>query len=369
MRSHEHRREKDQKMAGPSSRVRVTAMTGELASRARRTLLPSVLAVSALVLGAPGVALAGTSPVGDEVSTGPLSFTTQLPVVAYTPPDLPTHTVFRPESVRGKLPVVVWENGGCVNDNSVPRPFLERVAASGFLVIAKAPIDAPLDPGNVTVTPESDVLTPAPGTPLPPAAPPLPGGTFPREALSGGIALMQSAIDWAETANGLKGGDLRNRIDLEKIAVTGWSCGGFTAIGAAVVDDRIDSVLGFNTASSPFVTAPQPTREDLLQLDVPIAWIIGGPGDIAYTGFQADWAMPLTVPMFQAQHPYLVHQLGWSSQESQLEFAEIAIYWLDLTLSGNKQAGQYLLGTPCGFCDNPNWTTESRNWDPRFSRG
>jgi hypothetical protein len=42
---------------------------------------------------------------------------------------------------------------------------------------------------------------------------------------------MQSAIDWAESANGLRGGDLRNRIDLEKIAVTGWSCGGFTAIG------------------------------------------------------------------------------------------------------------------------------------------
>jgi hypothetical protein len=328
-----------------------------------------MLVASALVLSTPAVAVAGSSPVGEQTSTGPLSFTTELPVISYTPADLPTHTVFQPEKVRGKLPVVVWENGGCVNDNSVPRPFLERVAASGFLVIAKGPIDAPLDPGNVTVTRESDVLVPAPGTPLPAAAPPLPGGSFPREAIAGGITLMQSAINWAETANGLKGGDLRNRIDVSKIAVTGWSCGGFTAIGAGVVDDRVDSVLGFNTASSPFVAAPQPTREDLLELEVPIAWIIGGPGDIAYTGFEADWSMPLTVPMFQAQHPYLVHELGWSSHESQLEFAEIAIYWLDLTLSGNKRAGQYLLGSPCGFCDNTNWTTESRNWDSRFSRG
>lgn len=179
---------------------------------------------------------------------------------------------------------------------------------------------------------------------------------------------MQSAIDWAETAATQRGSSLRNRIDLDKLTVTGWSCGGFTAMGTAVVDDRVDSILGFNTASSPFASAPQPTREDLPTLDVPIAWIMGGPGDIAYTGFQAGWAMPLTVPMFQAQHPYLVHHLGWSSQESQLEFAEIAIYWLDLTFSGNKRAGAYLLGTPCGICDNPNWTVESRNWDARFTR-
>jgi dienelactone hydrolase len=333
----------------------------------RRLALTGSVALALVLAMTPAtVATAAPSPSSDNVSVGALSFKTEQKVISYTPADLTTHTVFRPEKVHGKLPVVVWENGGCSTNNTIERTYLERVAASGFLVVAKGAKDAPPDLNNqLEVGDKSDVLWPSADTPLPAPAP-APGtadSVFPRTAVAGTVALMKSAIDWAESAEDQKGGDLYNHIDLEKIAATGWSCGGYTAMATAVADSRVDSVLGFNTASSPFVGQPQPTREDLLKLNIPIAWIMGGPGDIAYPGMQADWKMPLTAPMFQAQHSHLIHQLGWSAKDSQLEFAEIAIHWLDLTLNGNRQAAEYILGDPCGFCDNPNWTTESKNWE------
>jgi hypothetical protein len=283
-------------------------------------------------------------------------------MIAYTPPGLPTHTVFRPEKVRGKLPVFVWENGGCVNDNSIVRPFLQEVAASGYLVIAKAPIDAVPFAGYPDVTETSPLLSPAPGTP-PPAPATAGTGTFPREAVSGPVALMRSAIDWAESADRDKGSYLHKKIDEHTVAVSGWSCGGVTAFASAVADPRIDSVIGFNTASSPFIGSPQPLREDLLKLDIPLAWIIGGPSDIAYPGQQADWALPLKAPLFQAQHAYLGHEGTFTSLEAQHLSAEITLQWLALTLEHDRRAARYLLSDPCGFCDNPNWTTQKRNWD------
>ncbi|MFV0457355.1 MAG: hypothetical protein ACK5MT_01085 [Actinomycetales bacterium] len=288
----------------------------------------------------------------------------QTRVIAYTPASLPTHTVFRPEKVRGKLPVFVWENGGCVNDNSIVRPFLEEVAASGYLVIAKAPIDADPFPGYPSVTETSPLLSPAPGTPLP--APATAGaGTFPREAVSGPTGLMRAAIDWAESADHDKRSYLYKRIDERKVAVSGWSCGGVTAFATAVADSRVDSVIGFNTASSPLVGSAQPLREDLLKLDIPLAWIIGGPSDIAYPGQQADWALPLTAPLFQAEHAYLGHEGTFTSLETQHLSAQITVEWLGLTLGNDRGSARYILGDPCGFCDNPNWTTQTRNWPSR----
>ena len=41
------------------------------------------------------------------------------PAMAYSDPGLPTHTIFRPQSLSGAYPVVLWCNGSCVNDNAI----------------------------------------------------------------------------------------------------------------------------------------------------------------------------------------------------------------------------------------------------------
>src|SRR5690606_5801946 len=55
-------------------------------------------------------------------------------------PDLPAHTIIRPadlSKVNFKMPVLLWENGGCVWDNRAYRTFLERISSAGVIVLAK----------------------------------------------------------------------------------------------------------------------------------------------------------------------------------------------------------------------------------------
>ena len=55
---------------------------------------------------------------------------------------LPDHTVYRPadlSKVQGKLPIVSFGNGGCVNIGSAFKTLLGEVASHGYLAIALAP--------------------------------------------------------------------------------------------------------------------------------------------------------------------------------------------------------------------------------------
>src|SRR5215469_9717730 len=71
--------------------------------------------------------------------TGPYS------AILETDPSLPTHTVYRPEDVskvNGKMPIIAWGNGACVNNGLAHRNFLMEIASYGFLAIAIGPPQA-----------------------------------------------------------------------------------------------------------------------------------------------------------------------------------------------------------------------------------
>src|SRR5215218_3161643 len=75
------------------------------------------------------------------------------------------HTVYRPSNladVKGRLPVVVWGNGACLNVGSAYAPFLKGVAEQGYLVIAPGPIaqgpPAPRAPGAPMVQGKTEQL-------------------------------------------------------------------------------------------------------------------------------------------------------------------------------------------------------------------
>ncbi len=61
------------------------------------------------------------------------------PAIAYSDPGLPTHTIYRPQTLSGVYPVVLWGNGSCVNDNFGYREFLSEIASYGFIVLAIGP--------------------------------------------------------------------------------------------------------------------------------------------------------------------------------------------------------------------------------------
>ena len=112
---------------------------------------------------------------------------------------LADHTVYRPadlSKVQGKLPVVSFGNGGCVNIGSAFKTLLGEVASHGYLAIATGPIGPePAFPGPPP---------PAAGA-LPPAGPRAggPPGGMPFEQSK--TESLVKAIDWAIAENARKG--------------------------------------------------------------------------------------------------------------------------------------------------------------------
>ena len=62
--------------------------------------------------------------------------------VAVADASLPTHTIYRPDDIKayvdenGKIPVLLYANGACVNNNLEMSRLLSEVASWGYFVLA-----------------------------------------------------------------------------------------------------------------------------------------------------------------------------------------------------------------------------------------
>ena len=54
---------------------------------------------------------ASAVPAADPAGSGPER------AIVYSDDSLPSHTIYRPESLDGRYPVVLWGNGSCINGN------------------------------------------------------------------------------------------------------------------------------------------------------------------------------------------------------------------------------------------------------------
>jgi poly(3-hydroxybutyrate) depolymerase len=191
--------------------------------------------------------------------------------------------------VQGKLPVVSFGNGGCVNIGSAFKTLLGEVASHGYLAIATGPIG--------------------------------PRAGWPTRGPSRRYAFEQSkteslvkAIDWAIAENARKGSPYYGRIDTTKIAVAGQSCGGLQAI-AVGADPRVTTVLVLNSGiirggiPTPDGGTRQPagylpaSDADLPKLHTPMLYLIGGEKDQAHRGAEGDFEAIQKVPVFNANTP------------------------------------------------------------------
>jgi dienelactone hydrolase len=276
----------------------------------------------------------------------PLADTTgHYAVVMEMDPSLPDHTVYRPAdlaAVTAPLPVVSFGNGGCMNVGSAYQPLLGEVAAHGYLVVASGPIiEAPAEP--------------APGAPL---------------VQSTNESLL-AVIDWAMAENERAGSRYRGRLDTDRIAVAGHSCGGLQAI-AVGADPRVDAVLIFNSGiiRGGIPTADGGTRQpagylpaseaDLARLHTPLLYVIGGETDQAYRSAETDFEQITHVPVFNANLP-VGHGGTWREPQGGAMGA-VAIAWLDWQLKTDAAAGARFDGEACGLCKDPAWTVKRRNW-------
>ncbi|WP_298287705.1 hypothetical protein [Novosphingobium sp.] len=290
----------------------------------------SVLALSVALSAAPLVASAQV--IGDPAGTG------GLPAVAEARADAPGYTIYRPATwPKEPLPLVLWGNGGCRNNGLSASHFLREIASHGYLVIANG---APKEERPVMAT-------------LPPANGPRPTGAPPPRATADEtqVSQMLGAIDW------VAGSDLAPHVDTTRIAVMGHSCGGLQAL-AAGADPRIDAVVAFN--SGVYVRAGSGlsgvgiTKDDLTKLHTPVAYILGGPDDIAYPNGSDDVARIAHVPVFYANSP--VGHGGTFGLANGGDYGRIGAAWLDWQLKGSKAAGAMFTGADCGLCNDKTWT-------------
>lgn len=268
-------------------------------------------------------------------------------------PTLMTHTVYRPTDLSpftadDRLPIVAWGNGACSNAGLLFSRFLTQIASHGFLVIASGPKDAPL-PSFASQIPEQASVAPDPAAGIEA------GRTTDQDLLD--------AIDWAIAENGRQGSPYFGRLDPEKVAVMGQSCGGLQATAVAG-DPRIGTVVIWNSGVFPEgsdrgASLSGATKASLAEFHAPVAYFLGGPSDLAYANGKDDFARLQGVPAFlgsiRSGHggTYMHPGGGW--------FGEVGVAWLDWQLKGDREAAAYFEGPDCTLCTNPVWEADKKN--------
>jgi dienelactone hydrolase len=256
--------------------------------------------------------------------------------------------VYRPQDlskVKGKLPIIAWGNGACVNNGLAHRNFLMEIASYGYLAIAIGPPIAP-EP-RAKGAPKGDGKQAAAG---------------PATKSSGLI----DAIDWALAENGRKGSPYNGKLDASKIAVMGMSCGGIQAYAVAT-DPRVKLVGIFNSGILPAPSAPgAPAMEDvrkdqLDKLHSPIFYVTGDKTDIAYENGMDDFKRITRVPAIHTYKDGVSHG-GTYSQPNGGDFARVAVAMLNWQLKDEKIESKMFLGASCGLCQEAGWHVETKGF-------
>lgn len=242
-------------------------------------------------------------------------------------PGLPDFTLYEPR-VRGTtrpahMPLVVFGNGGCANDNRSARELLRTIASHGFLVIAVGPLE-PRKPGMT------------------------------RDAV------LVQALDWARAENERAGSTLRGRIEAGNAALAGWSCGGLQALHGAG-DARVRSLILLDSGAMQGDQASvmsAATKADLQALHSPVLYLIGGPVDVAHGNAQDDFDRIDKVPVMLAN--LNVGHTGTFRHAGGGWWAQVASQWLRWTLGKDARAGTWFQGRSCRLCNTPGWDVQRK---------
>jgi dienelactone hydrolase len=280
---------------------------------------------------------AGPGVIGSPSGVGP------RPAVAEVVASLPNHVVYHPQQLSGaKLPVVLWGNGACRDNGLAYAGFLRNIASHGYLVLASGKARGEPTPGREAQ-----------------AAPAPPPGVDETAA-----SLLTDALDWAQAENKRKGSVYRGRIDTAKVAVMGHSCGGLQALSVAN-DPRITTAMIWNSGvyNRPGGRSGiRVSKEQLNAIRVPIAYVAGGPEDIAYPNAADDFARIGHVPVIFANAP-VGHGGTFHADANGGDYGKVAVGWLDWRLKGRRSGAAMFRGTDCGLCRMSGWTVQRKRID------
>ncbi|HYE31514.1 MAG TPA: alpha/beta hydrolase [Methylomirabilota bacterium] len=306
-------------MNHPLNRILIMAITATLA------VFPIIAADSL----APAGSTESASRTVEDGGTGPYK------ALMAQDANLATHTIFRPKDLspfgaKETLPIIVWGNGACANSPWEHVNFLSEVASQGFLVIAIGPMPAEGQRGG-------------------------PGGPTKSH-------LFIDALNWAVAQNSDKASRYYQKLNTNKVAVAGMSCGGLQALEVAP-DPRVRTALIFNSGILPDPGAgrggmPKLTKDHLAKLRTPTLYVLGGEKDIAYKNGMDDVRRLDHVPIFAANLD--VGHGGTYGKPHGGEFAIVATAWLQWQLRDDKEAAKMFTGEPAGLAHREGWKVEKK---------
>jgi dienelactone hydrolase len=280
-------------------------------------------------------------------------------------PSLVRHTVYRPidlKTVKGKLPVMAFGNGGCSMIGNAFETYLTEIASYGFVVIASGPIQPGFPPEG---RPSAD------GTTLGQPSDAVVGKQSPERSKT---SYLFEAIDWAVAQSKDTKSLYYGKIAADMIAVSGQSCGALEALEAAA-DPRVKTAIIFNSGimrgMPPELSIKGPdgktvnvvvpgTEETLKKLHTPVLYLIGGEKDIAYKNSEIDYQQIEVIPLFNANLDNVGHN-GSLSKPFGGKMAQAARLWLQWQLKRDQEAARAFVGPDCTLCKDPEWVVKKKN--------
>lgn len=284
-----------------------------------------------------------------------------FPAIMHSVNEMPDHTIYRPANLDvpelGKMPVVVWANGACINVGNRFRWFLTELASHGFFVVALGPIGP-----SIAATPEGMSYRGKPAADSPAAKGPqpiqVPGG--PRLSLAeSSPAQLAKGISWAQEVNLQPHSLFTGKLDLHNVAAMGQSCGGLQALALAS-DTRIkafgiwNSGALDNTELASRIAGAFVSKKTLDEIRVPALYVTGDSSDVAYLNAEDDYKRLISSPVVRMWRENTPHQ-GTYREPGGGAFSEVGVAWLKWQLKSDQQAAKFFQGPNCELCNRPEW--------------
>lgn len=298
----------------------------------------------------------------------------------------PAFTIYRPQNMdeAGKLPIILYGNGACANSTVEIRFFLNELASYGYLAIGIGPYDHEdtnehwkdvltfMPPeGKTPVLANGEVVKGATPEEIEarvaairkqieeerklqqesgeaPARPA--NATYPRQLLE--------ALDWLTDQNADPASEYYHKLNLEKVAVMGQSCGGSQALAVAH-DPRIKTCVILNSGIGD-MQMQGATPASLENLHTPMFYLIGGPSDVAYPNAALDFKRIKQVPVVMMNT--LDGHSGTYYEKNGGRYAQAVHKWLDWQLKGDESQAPFFLDDTVLHAANPDWKVDRKNW-------
>ncbi|MBQ9665196.1 MAG: hypothetical protein IJV33_01810 [Bacteroidaceae bacterium] len=243
---------------------------------------------------------------------------------------LPDFTIYRPQDMlaavkaEGKLPVLLFANGACMDSSVGYENMLNHIASHGYMVVAIGELQQK---------------------------------QFDRNENSTQSEMLDEALQWVLRQAKTKGCKYYGLLDPKKIAAGGHSCGGAQTLYNCG-NPNIKTCIIFNAGMGKMSMAGA-SPASLLNLHQPILYMTGGTTDVAYQNAQIDYESISKVPVVLADNTQSGHG-GTYGQPHGGSNAVLALRWLDWQLKGKKANASTFLKPD--LTDFDGWTIKSKGF-------